>query len=77
MRICRTSCYAIEQKIDTNINDDLGADFTAAPVNLLLSVPSRGGHADKLLQNTYPYKSMLETLLNYCEDATKSQLSAE
>jgi len=27
--------------------------------------------------NAYPYRSMLETLLNYGEDAKKSQLSAE
>jgi len=73
----------VRAKIVRNNNGDLAADSTSAPVNLL--VHSMFSQVDVSLNgtlissstNTYPYRSMLETLLSYGEDAKKSQLSAE
>jgi len=73
----------VRAKIARNNNGDLAADSTSAPVNLLLHSMfsqvdvSLNGTLISSSTNTYPYRSMLETLLSYGEDAKKSQLSAE
>ena len=73
----------VRAKIVKNNNEDLAAAATSAPVNLLLH--SMFSQVDVTLNgtlissstNTYPYRSMLETLLSYGEDAKKSQLTSE
>ena len=73
----------VRAKIVRNNNGDLAADSTSAPVNLLLHSMfsqvdvSLNGTLISSSTNTYPYRSMLETLLSYGEDAKKSQLTAE
>jgi len=72
----------LRAKIVRNNSGDLAADSTAAPVNLLLHSMfsqvdvSLNGTLISSSTNTYPYKSMLETLLSYGGNAKKSQLSA-
>jgi len=73
----------VRAKVTTNAGADIGADSTAIPVNLLLH--SMFTQVDVFLNgtlissstNTYPYRSMLETLLSYGEDIKKSQLTSE
>jgi len=73
----------VRAKIVRNNNGDLAADSTSAPVNLLLHSMfsqvdvSLNGTLISSSTNTYPYRSMLETLLSYGEDPKKSQLSAK
>jgi len=73
----------VREKVTTNAAADIGADSTAAPVNLFLH--GMLTQVDVSLNetfissstNTYPYRSMLETLLSYGEDAKKSQQTLE
>ena len=73
----------VRAKITQNNNQNLAADSTSAPINLLLH--SMFSQVDVTLNGTlissstytYPYRSMLETLLRYGEDAKKSQLTSE
>jgi len=73
----------VRATIVRNNNGDPRADSTSAPVNLLLHSMfsqvdvSLNGTLISSSTNTYPYRSMLETLLSFGEDAKKSQLSAE
>jgi len=73
----------VRAKVVKKDNTVLSATSTAAPVNLLLHSMfsqvdvSLNGTLISSSTNTYPYRSMLETLLSYGEDAKKSQLSAE
>jgi len=73
----------VRARVTTIAGTDIAADSTAAPVNLLLH--SMFTQVDVSLNetlissstNTYSYRSMLETLLSYGEDAKKSQLTLE
>jgi len=70
----------VRAKVTTNTGADMGADSTAAPVNLLFTVcllKPLNGTLISSSTNTYPYRSMLETLLSYGEAAKKSQLISE
>jgi len=70
-------------RVTTNAGADIDADSTTAPVNLLLHSMftqvdvSLNGALISSSTNTYLYRSMLETLLSYGEDAKKSQLTSE
>jgi len=73
----------VRAKVTTTAGADIDADSTAAPVNLLLHSVftqvdvSLNGTLISSSTNTYPYRSMLETLLCYGKDAKKSQLTLE
>jgi len=73
----------VRAKVTTNAGADIDADWTAAPMNLLLHIMftqvdvSLNGTLISSSRNAYPYRSMLETLLSYGEDAKKSQLFSE
>jgi len=72
----------VKAKLTTQGDADLAADAAVGPVNLFLH--SLFSQVDILLNgtlitqstNTYPYRSMLETLLSYGEDTKKSQLTS-
>jgi len=80
---CSNILLYVRAKITQANNANLAADSTAAPVNLMLH--SMFSQVDVALNgtlissatNTYPYRSMLETLLSYGEDAKNSQLTSE
>ena len=73
----------VRAKIVQANGNNLAADSTSAPVNLLMH--SMFSQVDVTLNgtlissstNTYPYRSIIETLLSYGEDAKKSQLTSE
>jgi len=73
----------VRASVTTNAGADIAADSTAAPVNLLLHsmITQVNVSLNETLisssTNTYPYRSMLEMLLSYGEDAKKSQLTSE
>ena len=73
----------VRAKITQNDNQNLAADSTSAPINLLLHGMfsqvdiTLNGTLISSSTNTYPYRSILETLLSYGEDAKKSQLTSE
>ena len=71
----------VKAKITKANGDNLNPNTQVGPVNLFLH--SRFSKVDVSLNerlispstNTYPYRAMIETLLNYGEDAKSSQLS--
>jgi len=73
----------VRARVTTNAVADIATNSTAAPVNLLLHSMftqidvSFNGTRISSSTNTYPYRSMWETLLSYGEDAKKSQLISE
>ena len=72
----------VKAKITTNDGGNLAADAAVGPVNLSLHSlfsqvdTSLNGTLITASTNTYPYRSMLETLLSYGEDSKKSQLTS-
>jgi len=73
----------VRATIVRNNNGDVASNSTSAPVNLLLHSMfsqvdvSLNGTLISSSTNTYPHRSMFETLLSYGEDAKTSRLSAE
>ena len=73
---------SVRAKIVTNEGEDLPADTKCAPINnwvhsLFSQIDvSLNGTLVTSSENTYPYKSFIETLLTYGADAKQSQLSA-
>jgi len=73
----------VRARVTTNASADIDADSTAAPVNLLLHSiftqvdVSLNGTFISSSTNTYIYRTMLEALLSYGENAKKSQLTSE
>jgi len=73
----------VRAKVTQANGNNLAEDSTSAPVNLLLHSMfsqvdvSLNGTLISSSTNTYPYRSMIETLLSYGEDAKKSQLTSE
>ena len=78
--LARTQLY-VKIKITKPNDANLDPDTQVGPVNLFLHSPF--SQVDVTLNermifpstNTYPYRAMLETLLNYREEAKPSQLS--
>jgi len=77
------SMLYVRAKITQNNGNDLPNDAAVAPSNLFLHSLfaqvdiSLNGTLISSSTNTYPYRSFIETLLSYGEDAKKSQLTSE
>ena len=80
MDLARTQLF-VKAKITKANGTAIDADTQAGPVNLFLHFLFSQGDVslnERLISpttNTYPYCAMIETLLNYGEEAKTSQLS--
>jgi len=77
------SLLYVRAKVTNAQGADLAADAAVGPINLLLHsmfsqiVISLNGTLISSSTNTYAYRSIIETLLSFGEDAKKSQLTSE